>query len=94
MYEVLTASSLYQVPIYLCSAHTTTHEYLWMMYEPVDRAHLVFQGDVQRTLATNNHIELCHTGGDHFDCVFDKDNVIPTIPPVLNAHSLSSINTV
>ena len=90
--EVFAAASLYQLPVYLCSPHPTTHQYRWMMYEPVDRADLVFEGDAQRALATNKHIELCHTGGDHFDCISDKDNAIPTIPPQLNTHSKSSFN--
>ena len=92
--EVFAVASLYQLPVYLCSPHPTTHEYRWLLYEPVDRAHLFFQGDVQRTLATNNHIKLCHTGGQHFDCVSDKDNAIPTIPPQLNSHSKSSMHIV
>ena len=87
--EIFAAASLYQLPIYLCSPHPTTHEYRWLMFKPVDHAHLYFQEDMLKMLPTSNHIELCHTGGDHFDCVFDQDNAIPTTPPQLNNNSSS-----
>ena len=44
--ETFAAASLYQLPVYLCSPHPTTHEYYWLMFKPVDHAHLLFQGDI------------------------------------------------
>ena len=88
--ELCAAASFFQVQFYLCSPHPTTHKYRWLVFESLDRTRLHSQ--VNSDLA--KHVELCHTGGDHFDCVVNKDNLIPTSPPQLDDISSSQQQTV
>ena len=38
---------------------------------------------IPRTLKEMDHMELCHTGGCHFDCIVDEENCFPPVCPRL-----------
>lgn len=82
--ELCAAASYYQVPFYLCSPHPASKKYRWLLFKSLDR--VCFNSEVNRNPQTPRvkHVELCHTSGDHFDCIVNKDNVIPTSPPQLD----------
>lgn len=92
--EMCAAACYFQVPFYLCSPHPASKTYRWLLFESLDRArfHSEVNGDQQTPRV--KHVELCHTGGDHFDCVLNKDNLIPTSPPQLDNISSSQQQTV
>ena len=73
--------------------HPQTNNYPWLLFEPEQCAHLCY-GEHCTPPQTNSiitHIQLCHTAGDHFDCVLTLNNTLPTSPPQLD-HTSSYIN--
>lgn len=90
--ETYGAASFYQIPLYICSPHPATKQYRWLAITPLDRAHLQFEDSSRPQMQSNiTHVELCHTYGDHFDCVLGDKTLFPTSPPQLY-HTSSSIN--
>ena len=75
---------------YLCIFSHRTHNYRWLLIEPEQHTNLCYAENCAPSPKTNSftHIELCHTGGDHFDCVLTS---LPTSPPqLLNLDHTSS----
>ena len=71
--------------LYIFSHHT--HHYRWLLIEPEQHTNLCYAENCAPPPQTNSiisHIELCHTGGDHFDCVLTLNNTLPTSPPQLD----------
>jgi len=69
--ELQTATSLFKMPVFLCTCTTSQsgHQgYKWNFYKPFPPGTLVHP-----TPQELSHIELCHTGGCHFDCVLSND---------------------
>ena len=91
--ELCAAASYYQLPFYVCSPHPADKQYRWLLFKSLNRAQLSFQGNSIPKTPGISHFELCHTSGNHFDCVVDKDNQIPNFPPQLQNMS-SSISLV
>lgn len=84
--ELYAAATYFQVPLYLCSPHPATKRYSWLLFNPDDQAQIAFQQ------SKVNHIELCHTAGDHFDCVIDEQTLIHPLSLPQLYHSSTSIN--
>ena len=82
--ELFATASYYQLPVYVCSPHPQTDKYRWLVFQPVDSSDLLF--DEKQTLhqPNNSHVELCHTWGDHFDCVLNLHDAFPLTPPHLD----------
>ena len=91
--ELYVSASYYQVPVYLCSPHPTTKEYRWLVFRPVNSAQLIFGESSMSHFNAASHMELCHTAGDHFDCIVDQQSLVPTTnPPQLISNSTSFIS--
>ena len=94
--ELYAAASYYQLPIYIFSPHPKSNKYRWLLFEPEQRSQLFYGkkcASAQPNFITQciTHIELCHTTGDHFDCVLTLNNTPSTSHPQLD-HSSSYIN--
>ena len=91
--ELYATASFYQLPVYIFSPHPQTNNYRWLLFEPEQRTHLCYAENCAppQTNSITSHIELCHTAGDHFDCVLTLNNALPTSPPQLD-HISSYIN--
>lgn len=84
--ELQAASSLAQIPIYVLTKETNEEaEYKWIMYKPHLTANLKFPDEELHFLFddTLGHLELCHSNGNHYDCVINVMDQCPTKPPVL-----------
>ena len=84
--ELYAAASFYQLPLYLFSPHPKTNNYRWLLFEPEQRSQLLYGENCAppQTNSTMTHIELCHTTGDHFDCVLTLNNELPNSHPQLD----------
>ena len=91
--ELNAVASYFQVPLYICSPHPSTKKYRWLLFDCEDQAQLAFQqSHVPHNFTQVNHIELCHTAGNHFDCVIDEHTFFhPSSLPQLQ-HSPTFIN--
>ena len=82
--ELQAASTLFQMDLYTLRQSSQTHEYGWTRYKPHKPANLQFPNEnYLRTLKEMDHMELCHTGGGHFDCIVDEENYFPLVCPRL-----------
>ena len=84
--ELQAAASLAQVPIYvLTKGGTEFAEYKWIMYKPHSLANLKFPDEELHFLFDNilSHLELCHTNGNHYNCIVNVMNQCSIKPPAL-----------
>ena len=84
--ELQAAASLAQIPIYVLTKGATEEaKYDWIMYKPHLTTHLKFPDEDLRFLFDDilSHLELCHTNGNHYDCVINAMDQCSTKPPVL-----------
>ena len=82
--ELQAASTLFQMDLYTLRQSPQTHEYGWTRYKPHEATNLQFPTEnYPRTLNAMDHMELCHTGGCHFDCIVDEENLFPLVCPRL-----------
>ena len=84
--ELQAAASLAQIPIYvLTKGSTEVAEYKLIMYKPHLIANLKFPDQDLHFLFDNilNHLEICHTNGNHYDCVINVMDQCSTKPPAL-----------
>lgn len=85
--EVFVAASALQLPIYVCTQKTATHEYYWEVFKPQPASSLVVPSDV---ISVNpvalgiHHIELCHVMRCHYDLLTLSDGTMPLHPPNIN----------
>ena len=80
--EPYVTASYYRLPVYIFSPHPQNNKHRWFLFEPEQCAHLSYKENFR--LLQINHIELCHTTGNHFDCVLNLNNAFPTSPPQLD----------
>ena len=86
--ELQAAVSLFEMPVFLCTCTTSQsgHEgYKWNFYKPFPPGKLVHPPHQELS-----HIELCHTGGCHFDCVL-SNNLKFSLNQWLNQNYMSNI---
>ena len=86
--ELQAAASLFEMPVFLCTTSRSEYQvYKWTCYKPFPPEKLIFPPPQERpkTLHLLSHIELCHTGGCHFDCVLSKDQTFSLIQPKIHA---------
>ena len=83
--ELQAAASLAQTPIYVLTKQGTEGaDYKWIMYQPQSIANLKFPDELSFLFKnTLNHLEICHTNGNHYDCVINTMDQCSTIPPFL-----------
>ena len=86
--ELQAAASLFEMPVFVCT--TSQSGYKWNCYKPFPPGKLVYPPPQERpnTLDLLSHIELCHTGGCHFDCVLSNDLKFSLIEPKLHVQHL------
>ena len=73
--ELIAASTLFQVPIYVASKNTNSYSYCWRKYSPIVVDKLVPMN------IGKSHIELIHSNDYHFDPVLSVLGASePTIP--------------
>ena len=76
--ELQAAASLVQVPVYVLTKGATEEaQYNWIMYKPHLTTQLTFPDESLHFLFDDvlGHLELCHTNGDHYDCI------VTSVPP-------------
>ena len=84
--ELQAAASLAQVPVYVLTKGATEEaQYNWIMYKPHLNTQLTFPDESLHFLFDDvlGHLELCHTNGDHYDCIINVMDQCSTKPPVL-----------
>ncbi len=82
--ELQAAASLFEMPVYLCTISPQDGQYKWTQYKPFPPDKLVYPPSKERPTTLNHlsHIELFHTGGNHFDCVLCiSDQLFSLAPP-------------
>ena len=96
--ELQAAASLFEMPVFISTTGLGSQSeqgYKWTCYNPFPPEKLMFPPPQERpkTLDLLSHIELCHTGGCHFDCVLNKDLNFSLIQPELHVQHMY-LNTV
>jgi len=72
------SASLAQIPIYVLTKGVS--EGKWIMYK---NQSLSFHMRIFLFNGILNHLEVCHTNGNHYDCVISVNDQCSTVPPVL-----------
>ena len=94
--ELQAAASLFEMPVFISTTGLGSQSeqgYKWTCYNPFPPEKLMFPQERPKTLDLLSHIELCHTGGCHFDCVLNKDLNFSLIQPKLHVQHIY-LNTV
>ena len=87
--EIQAAASLFEMLVFICTtgnASQSEQGYTNASYNSFSPRKLTFPPPQERskTLDLLSHIELCHTGGCHFDCVLCKELKFSLIQPKLH----------
>ena len=81
--ELFATATYFHMPLYICTPHPTTKEYRWLCFSPLDHCQFLEDKSIPHMPNNIQHAELCHSGGDHYDCIVDKQNIFPASPPQL-----------
>ena len=66
--KLYVTASYYTLPVYIFLPHPQTNKYRRLLFEAEQCAHLSYKENFTLLI---DHIELCHTTGNHFDCVLN-----------------------
>lgn len=90
--EIAAAASYLGMPIFSCTPHPQTKNYYWVCFKPL--ANLTYPPNRVEVNLASQHIELCNTGGIHFDCVVRSDGCYSTDFPFEEETSHSYVDLI
>ena len=84
-FELKAAATVYQMDVRVFMQISSTTDYHELDFHPYKLQHPLVKPPLAKEIDT---LELCHTNNNHFDCIVDKKEDVPSECPTL-PHSVS-----